>query len=74
MAKKIREKSKVIDKSRGKIFYKTGENPVKLQVLHSSTSPWVMGGGRLSHFSEHSYRKDLGQIGILGGNWPFRWG
>ena len=27
MAKKIREKSKIIDKSQGKIFYKTGENP-----------------------------------------------
>ena len=29
---------------------------------------------RLSHFSERSYRRDLGQIGILGGNWHFRWG
>ena len=34
------------------------------------------GGGRrwLSHFSECLYRMDLGQIGILGGNWHFRWG
>ena len=28
MAKKIREKSTITDKSQGKIFYKTGENPV----------------------------------------------
>ena len=34
---------------------------------------WGEGGG-LSHFSERLYRRDLGQIGILGGNWHFRWG
>ena len=28
----------------------------------------------LSHFSEGSYRRDLGQIGILGGKWHFSWG
>ena len=28
----------------------------------------------MSHFSERSYRRDLGQIGILGGNWHCRWG
>ena len=32
------------------------------------------GGGELNHFSERSYRRDLGQTGILGGNWHFRWG
>ena len=32
------------------------------------------GGRGLSHFSEHLYRRDLGQIGILGENWHFRWG
>ena len=32
------------------------------------------GGGRQSHFSERSYKRDLGEIGILGGNWHFRWG
>ena len=32
------------------------------------------GGGGLSDFSEHLYKRDLGQIGILGGNWHFRWG
>ena len=29
---------------------------------------------RLSHFSEHLYRRDLGQIGILGENQHFGWG
>ena len=29
---------------------------------------------RGSHFSECLYRRDLGQIRILGGNWHFRWG
>ena len=32
---------------------------------------WVMGGGGgggLSHFSERLHNRDLGQIGILGGN------
>ena len=38
---------------------------------------------RLFHFrvrkydfcvTERLYRRDLGQIGILGGNWHFRWG
>ena len=28
----------------------------------------------LSHFSESLHRRDLGQIGILGGNWHFRRG
>ena len=32
------------------------------------------GGGWLSHFSERLYRRDLGHIGILGGNWHPRWG
>ena len=32
-------------------------------------SPWREGG--LSHFSEGLYSRDLGQIGILGGNWHF---
>ena len=27
----------------------------------------------MSHFSECLYRKDSGQIRILGGNWHFRW-
>ena len=37
---------------------------------------WVMGGrgGGLSHFSEGLYWRDLGQIGIFGGNGHFRWG
>ena len=43
---------------------------------------WVCGwvyvcvcrGGVLSHFSEHLYRRDFDQIGILGGNWFFSWG
>ena len=40
------------------------------QVYIVRTHP--LGDGGLSHFSEHSF--DLGQIGILGGNWLFRWG
>ena len=28
----------------------------------------------MSHFSERLYGRDLGQIGILGRNWHFRWG
>ena len=32
------------------------------------------GGGWLSHFSKHLYRRDLGQIRILGEKWHFRWG
>ena len=31
------------------------------------------GGGGMSHFSECLYRRDLGQIEILGGNWHFKW-
>ena len=31
-------------------------------------------GGGLSHFSEGLYWRDLGQIGIFGGNGHFRWG
>ena len=38
------------------------------------TPPLLGDGGGLSHFSERSYRRDFGQIGILGGNWHFRWG
>ena len=30
--------------------------------------------GGLSHFAERLYKRDLGQIGILGGNLNFRWG
>ena len=30
-------------------------------------------GSWLSHFSEGLYKRDLDQIGILGGNWHFRW-
>ena len=45
-------------------------------TFHSSHPPpprgW-RGGGGLSHFSERLYRRDLGQIWILGGNWCFRW-
>ena len=32
----------------------------------------VMGEGEVSHFSEGLYRRDLGQFGILSGNWHFR--
>ena len=38
---------------------------------------WWWGGGKgggASHFLERSYRRNLGQIGILSGNWHFRWG
>ena len=48
------------------------------QSRHSSHPPPSLGDGRggrgLSHFSEHSYKRDLGQISILGGNWHFGWG
>ena len=41
--------------------------------LHPPRPPPPLGDGgwqgELSHFSEHSYRRDLGQIGALGGNW-----
>ena len=42
-------------------------------------SPWVIGvgGGRVEGvepFSEGSYSRNLGQIGILGGNWKFGFG
>ena len=46
-----------------------------MHIFH--TLPWVMEkkggrhggwGGVLDHFSKHLSRKDLGQIGILGGN------
>ena len=33
-----------------------------------------MGEGSLGHFSERLYRRDFGQIEILGENWHFRWG
>ena len=33
-----------------------------------------MGEGSLGHFSEPLYRRDFGQIEILGENWHFRWG
>ena len=36
--------------------------------------PLGEGGGVLSPFSECLYRRALGQIGTLGGNWYFRWG
>ena len=39
---------------------------------HSLHTPTPLGDGGLSHFSECSYRRYLGQIGILGGNWHFR--
>ena len=39
-----------------------------------SPPSWVMMEGGLSHFSEGLYRRDLIQIGILGGNWHFSWG
>ena len=50
--------------------------------LHSSHTPTLgygggggEGGGRGAEpFSERSYRRDLGQIRILGGNWHFSWG
>ena len=32
------------------------------------------GGGELSHFPEHLHRKEIGQIGILCGNWHCKWG
>ena len=34
----------------------------------------VRGLMELTHFSDCSYRRELGQVGILGGNWQFRWG
>ena len=45
---------------------------MQLTMVKLRDIPWVMEGG-LSHFSERSCRRDLGQIGILGGNWHFRW-
>ena len=42
-------------------------------IVHTPPLPWVIEGW-LSHFSECLYKRDLGQIGILGGNWHFRWG
>ena len=42
--------------------------------LHPSLPEWWgVGEWGLSHFSECLYRRDIGQIGILGGNWHFRW-
>ena len=35
---------------------------------------WGVGVGWLSHFSGVWYRRDLGQIGIFGGNWHFGMG
>ena len=31
-------------------------------------------GIQVSHFSEGFYSRDLGQVGVLGGNWHFVWG
>ena len=55
-----------------------------VSLAHSSYPPppaplwwsgWgARGEGELSHFSKRLYRRDLVQIGILGGNWHFRWG
>ena len=39
--------------------------------FHSSHTPWVMRGGRLSHFPEGLCGRNLGKIGILCGNWHF---
>ena len=52
--------------------------PVSFSFSPSSVGDVGSGGGvgggvMLSHFSERSNRRDLGQIGILGGNWHFRW-
>ena len=59
-----------------KIFDKTiGGEHNSISLIHSSSplcGGCVKGGGGLS--SEHSYRRDVGQIEILGGNWHFRWG
>ena len=42
---------------------------------HSSYPPPPLDDGDgLRHFSEHLYRRDLGQIGIFGWNWHFWWG
>ena len=46
-----------------------------LWIVIVCTTPHHGWWGRgLSHFWECSYRRDLGQIGILGANWHFRWG
>ena len=44
-----------------------------LDQCHSSDPRWVIGRGG-SRFLERLYRRDLSQIGILGGNRHFRQG
>ena len=43
-------------------------------VISIACTPTPLGVGGLSDFSESLYRRELGQTGILGGNWHFRWG
>ena len=62
---------KLIDNQQG-MPYNTVRTP---PPPHPLTPPWVMWGKRaVSHFPECLYRSDLGEIGILGGNWHFRLG
>ena len=39
-----------------------------LPPYHALDDGWWGGGGELKHFSEGLYRRNLDQIGILGGN------
>ena len=62
-----------------KDFQLENANKHSSYIDHSSHPPpppslGVGVGVGMSHFSECLYRRDLGQIGILGGNWHFRWG
>ena len=63
----------------GYSFYRfrvTKGKPTEGHSLHLHRRGWWEGGGGgvgLSHFPEGLYWRDLGQIGILGGSWHFRW-